>query len=222
MLDMSLFRTPLFSLGVGARTISFITAATVFFLMPFYLQGVVGYTPSKTGLIMITLALGMVLMGPIVGPLSDQLGSRRFTVIGATLSAIGLFVLSRIAEDTTLVTLILGISLQSIGSGMFTSPNTNSILSSVPRTSYGIAAGFVQLLRTSSTVTGIAIATAIITATMVSLGVDSNLKGLAEGINTDARSAFVGGLRNTYLAMACLQLVAVTMSVMKTQVLSEK
>ncbi|MQF65449.1 MFS transporter [SAR202 cluster bacterium AC-409-J13_OGT_754m] len=222
MLDMSLFRTPLFSLGVGARTISFITAATVFFLMPFYLQGVVGYTPSKTGLIMITLALGMVLMGPIVGPLSDQLGSRRFTVIGATLSAIGLFVLSRISEDTTLVTLILGISLQSIGSGMFTSPNTNSILSSVPRASYGIAAGFVQLLRTSSTVTGIAIATAIITATMVSLGVDSNLKGLAEGINTDARSAFVGGLRNTYLAMACLQLVAVTMSVMKTQVLSEK
>ena len=222
LLDMSLFRVPLFSLGVGARTISFITAATVFFLLPFYLQNVVGYTPTKTGLIMITLALGMVLMGPIAGRLSDQFGSRPFNVGGAILSAVGLFVLSRITEDTTLALVLFGIALQSIGSGMFTAPNTNSILSSVPRASYGIAAGFVQLLRTSSTVTGIAIATAIITATMVSWGVDSNLKSVAEGIDTDARSAFVVGLRSTYLVMACLQLAAVVLSTMKTQVLSEK
>jgi EmrB/QacA subfamily drug resistance transporter len=222
MLDMSLFRVPLFSLGVGARTISFISGAAVFFLMPFYLQGVVGYTASKTGLILITLALGMVLMGPIAGRLSDQFGSRPFTVIGATLSATGLFVLSRITEDTTLPIIIFGITLQSIGAGMFTAPNTNSILSSVPRASYGIAAGFVQLLRTSSTVTGIAIATAMITATMVSLGVDSNLKSLSEGIDTETRSAFVIGLRNTYMAMAFLQLVAVAISAMKTQMVSER
>ncbi len=222
MLDMSLFKSSLFSLGVGARTISFITAAAVMFLMPFYLQGVVGYTPSKTGLIMITLALGMVLMGPIAGRLSDQFGSRPFTVFGAALSAAGIFVLARITEDTSLPILLGGITLQSIGAGMFTAPNTNLILSSVPRHSYGIAAGFVQFLRTSSTVTGIAIATAIITSTMVSFNVDSNLKSLSEGIDINARSAFVAGLRNTYVGMACLQLVAVIMSAMKTQALSER
>ena len=100
--------------------------------------------------------------------------------------------------------------------------NTNLILSSVPRHSYGIAAGFVQFLRTSSTVTGIAIATAIITSTMVSFNVDSNLKSLSEGIDINARSAFVAGLRNTYVGMACLQLFAVIMSAMKTQALSER
>ena len=160
--------------------------------------------------------------GPIAGRLSDQFGSRPFTVFGAALSAAGIFVLARITEDTSLPILLGGITLQSIGAGMFTARNTNLILSSVPRHSYGIAAGFVQFLRTSSTVTGIAIATAIITSTMVSFNVDSNLKSLSEGIDINARSAFVAGLRNTYVGMACLQLVAVIMSAMKTQALSER
>ena len=218
MLDLRLFRAPIFSLGVAARSIAFVAAATVLFLMPFYLQGVAGYSPKQAGLIMTTFAVGMVTVGPIAGRLSDRFGWRPFNVGGAALSVVGLFILSRITESTPLAVIMVGISLQSCGMGLFSAPNSSSILSAVDRSRYGIISGFVQLLRTGSTVTGIAVATIIITATMSSQGFETNLKPLAEGASPAVGQAFTSGLRTVYLSMAGLQLLAVVLSLVKAPV----
>lgn len=215
MLDMALFQTRIFSLGVAARAMSFVAAATIMFLMPFYLQGVAGYSPVQAGLILTSIALGMAIVGPIAGRLSDRFGWRPFTVAGASLSAIGLFTLSRISVDTALAIVMLGILLQSSGMGMFSAPNASSILSGAPRRSYGVVSGFVQLLRTASTVTGIAIATLVITATMSSLGFEGSLKGFSEGVGPEIGGAFTSGLRTVFLSMAGLQVAVVVLSLVR-------
>ena len=69
MLDLALFKHRVFSLGVLASFISFLGVASVRFIMPFYLQGVLGYKPSQVGLIMLPTAITMTIMGPLVGPL---------------------------------------------------------------------------------------------------------------------------------------------------------
>ena len=218
MLDMALFKTSIFSLGVSARSISFVAAATILFLMPFYLQGVKGYSPGEAGLIMTTIAFGMVVVGPLAGRLSDRYGPRPFTVAGALISVAGLLILSRITADTPLTTIMLGIMLQSSGMGMFTAPNASSILSGVSRRSYGVVSGFVQLIRTASTVTGIALATLIIIATMSTLGLDATLEGFSGGVSPEIGNAFTSGLRRVYLIMAGLQVVVAILSLIRGRI----
>ena len=205
MLDMLLFKASIFSLGVSARSLSFVAAASILFLMPFFLQGVAGYSPGQTGMIMTSIAVGMVVVGPIAGRLSDKYGPRPFTVGGALISMSGLLILSQVSRDTPLPIIMLGILLQSSGMGMFTAPNASSILSGVSRSSYGVVSGFVQLIRTGSTVTGIAVATLIITAAMSAVGLSATLEGFSEGVSVEVGDAFTTGLQRVYLIMAGLQ-----------------
>jgi MFS family permease len=218
MFDLSLFKIPIFSLGVTARAFAFTTSSVTFLIMPFYLQGVRGYSSAGAGLIIATVAVGMVTIGPMAGRLSDRFGWRFFNVGGAAISVAGLLVLSQMTENSSLYLIILGIGLQSIGMGMFSAPNSSSILSGVPRGNYGVISGFVQLLRTGSTVTGVAIAAVVISVTMSSMGFEPNLKEISDGADPEVGRAFVSGLRTVYLAMAGLQMLAVIISLIKPKV----
>lgn len=215
MLDMTLFKISIFSIGVSARSLSFVVAAPVLFLMPFFLQGVQGYSAGQTGLIMMTIAVGMVVMGPLAGRFSDKLGPRPFTVGGALISMAGLLILSQVDRDTPLILIMLAIMLQSSGMGTFTAPNASSILSGAPRRAYGVVSGFVQLIRTGSTVTGIAVATLLITAAMTSAGLEATLEGFDEGVSQEVGNAFVTGLRRVFLGMASLQLLVAVLSLIR-------
>ena len=215
MLDMLLFKASIFSLGVSARCLSFVAAASILFLMPFFLQGVAGYSPGQTGMIMTSIAVGMVVVGPIAGRLSDKYGPRPFTVGGALISMSGLLILSQVSRDMPLPIIMLGILLQSSGMGMFTAPNASSILSGVSRSSYGVVSGFVQLIRTGSTVTGIAVATLIITAAMSAVGLSATLEGFSEGVNVEVGDAFTTGLQRVYLVMAGLQAGVAVLSLIR-------
>ncbi len=221
MLDLTLFKISIFSLGVSARCLSFVVAAPVLFLMPFFLQGVQGYSAGQTGLIMMTIAVGMVVMGPIAGRLSDRFGPRPFTVGGALTSMTGLLILSQVDGNTPLLLIMLAIMLQSSGMGAFTAPNASSILSGAPRRAYGVVSGFVQLIRTGSTVTGIAIATLLITAAMTSAGLEATLEGFDEGVSLEVGNAFTSGLRRVFLMMATLQLAVAVLSLIRGRVIEE-
>ncbi len=91
MFDVRLFKRKLFAFGISASFISFLGMSASRFLMPFYLQAVLGYSPIKVGLIVIPGSLIMIVAGPLSGRLSDRFGWRWFNVGGLTLSAIGLF-----------------------------------------------------------------------------------------------------------------------------------
>lgn len=210
ILDVTLFRARLFSLSVIARSIFFISQASVLFLMPFYIQGVAGYSPARAGLIMTTMAVGMAVVGPIAGRLSDVFGWRIFNVGGAALSISAAFTLSQLTPDSSVGLVILGIMLQGAAVGMFIAPNSNAIMSSVPLEKYGVISAFQQLLRTGFFVAGIAVATVVVTQTMSNLGYESNLKLISE--SEGAGSAFVSGLRTVYLAIAGLQVITLLLS----------
>ncbi|MCI0440035.1 MAG: DHA2 family efflux MFS transporter permease subunit, partial [Chloroflexi bacterium] len=79
MLALELFRNRLFSTGIAANFLTFLGVTSIFFLMPFYLQEVLEFTPGQAGLIMAPTALIFALLGPIIGRLSDRYGTRKFT-----------------------------------------------------------------------------------------------------------------------------------------------
>ena len=99
MLALELFKRRLFSIGSSASFLGFLGGASVFFLMPFYLQEVLGYSAGEAGLIIAPSALCMGLAGPIAGRLSDKYGWRRFSILGLVIFGAALLLLSQAERD---------------------------------------------------------------------------------------------------------------------------
>ncbi len=210
MLDLRLFKRRLFSMGISAGFISFLGLSAIRYLIPFYLQTVLDYSPGKIGLILAPNAIAMIVIGPLAGRLSDRYGWRILNVGGLLISAAGMFLLVRVTETSSLDLVLAGMLLQSCGLGFFNSPNSSSILSTVERHRYGVVTALLNLMRNSAQVMGIAVATAIVTATMASMGYAASLDAVS-----DAPGAFTTGFRIVCLAMASLTLLGVVISIAK-------
>lgn len=215
MFDVRQFKNRLFSLGVFASFLSFVGMSAVRFLMPFYLQAVMGYSPIQVGLILVPNALSMVVVGPLSGRLSDRYGWRLFNVTGLLMSASALVLLSRIEVSSPLSLVMSGMILQSIGLGIFNAPNNSSILSTVHTSKFGVVSGFLNLVRNSGNVTSIALATAIVTEIMASMGFPPSLSAVDEGASVDLFHSFISGLRIAYLSMGFIVFVGVIVSSIK-------
>ena len=212
LMDLRMFRSRFVSMAVGAQFLSFVGNSSVRFLIPFYLQAVLRYSPQQVGLIIVPSAIAMIVAGPISGRLSDRYGLRRFTVGGLVLSTAGLLILSTLTESSPVMLVIVALVFQMSGNGTFYPPNNASILGSVPESKYGVMSGFVNLIRNAGNITGIAVGTAIVTATMASLGFLPSLSAVSEVGGEEIITAFVAGLRITYKIMATLMVASMVLS----------
>ena len=215
MLELRLFTVRTFSLGVLASFISFLGTTSVSFLMPLYLQSVLGYSPMKTGLILIPNAVAMIVFGPLSGQLSDRYGARIFNVGGMAASAAGLFLLAGITESSALGTVMGAMILQSCGVAIFNSPNNSSIFAAVEQQRYGVVSALLTLVRNSGNVVGVAVATAIVTATMASMGYVPSLAAVSGEGGEGVFGAFTSGLRTAFLTMGGLLVVGIVLSFLR-------
>ena len=216
MLDMSLFRSRVFSLAIGARFLSFLGGSAVFFLMPFYLIQGLGYEANRAALLIIPGSVCMAVIGPLSGRLSDQVGTRWPAAVGMVSSAASMFVLSALSTAITQRgTLSSGCLLSGFGMAAFSSPNTSVIMSSQSPSKYGIVSAFVNLTRTSANVAGMALAVTLVTITMASYGYEPNLSAVAEGSGEGVRQAFVMGMSRAFLVSGALMLFALALTVLR-------
>ena len=215
MMDIRLFKRRLFALGVLASYLNFLGMQSVRFLMPFYLQAVLGLSPGQVGLIIVPGAIGMIITGPLSGRLSDRFGWRWFTMGGLLVSAGGLLILSMLQPDTPFWIAMAGMIMQSTGIGIFNAPNNSSVLSAVEPSKFGVISGFLNLVRNSGNLCSIAIATAIVTATMGLQGYEPTLAGVTPEGSQGLLSAFTSGLRVAYSIMAVVVLAGVVASAFK-------
>ena len=222
MLDLGLFRSRVFAIGISTNFMSFLGITSGRFLLPFYLQAALGYTPALVGLVLLPNAVSRIVMGPVSGRLSDRYGWRLFNVAGLLLSAAGLFALASITVSSSIVLALVGIVLHSAGSGLFQSPNSVSIFSATDPRRHGVVAAFVNLTRNAGNVTGIAIAASIVTAVMASQGFEPNIDAVLDaGPASRLVGSFMTGLKVAFLVMAFLQLIGAAASAFKKSAQSE-
>jgi len=212
MLDLNFFRSRVFSLGVSARFLSFMGMSSVFFLLPFYLVQGLGLEPSRAGLLMVPGAISIAVLGPISGRFSDKVGTRWLTVAGMGLSGVGILMFSRLTVDSTSAYIIAGMLVHGIGVGIFSSPNTSAILTAVPSERFSSASAFLNLTRTSASLAGISMTTAVVTLIMGSMGFEPSLAAVTEDGGEGIKQAFVAGLGKAYLVAAGLLLVSMIIS----------
>ena len=213
MLDLRLFKRPVFARGVATGWLAFLGVVSAMFLIPIYLQDVLGYSPRESGLALISGAAAMTLVGPIAGGISDKLGWRSLTIAGMVVSSGSLFAMAALMSETTpIAVVIILVTAQMVGLGLFISPNISSILSAVERHRYGVVSAFTQLTRNTASVAGTAALTAIVVATMASMGAEAKLDAVAE-----EPGAFVAGVRRALWAMGGVMAVGLVMSILKIE-----
>jgi EmrB/QacA subfamily drug resistance transporter len=122
------------------------TSATGFFIS-LYLQYLKGLDARTAGLIMISQPVAMTLLSPLAGKLSDRKNPGVIASSGMGLTAIGLIMLCFIRETTPDYLIVLLLLLMGIGFGLFSSPNSNAIMSSVEKRHLGVASGVVGTMR---------------------------------------------------------------------------
>jgi EmrB/QacA subfamily drug resistance transporter len=169
MLDVSLFRNGNFTMGLVTRLMSNASFTACAFLIPFYTQGVLGFSPIESGLMMLPFALMFAVAGPISGRTADKIGPRALTVAGFLCSGSAFFVLSLLGHAESelrelVVQIGLGMALLGTGSGLFISPNSAVTLDAVPKDRAGAASGLLYFMAFLGSALGTAGAAAALTS----------------------------------------------------------
>jgi len=146
--ELTLFtRNRTFLFSSLAALINYSATFAVGFLMSLYLQYVKDLDPREAGLVMGSQPVIQALLSPFSGRLSDKIEPGVVASSGMAMSALGLIVLCFIDSDTSMVLIIAVLITMGGGFALFSSPNTNAIMSSVERKYYGIASGTVGTMR---------------------------------------------------------------------------
>jgi len=194
MLDLSLFRIPLFSTSTANAVLNYICVFSITFLMPFYLIQGRGFNPAQAGLLLTVQPVMMAITAPISGELSDRVGSRLPGMLGMGLLACGLFLLSRLGAESQPWLVILGLAVAGSGTGTFISPNTSALMGAAPRSRQGIASGVQAAARNFGMVLGIGLAGAIFTTHLAKDTAASFYAGIQQGFLVAAGIALLGML----------------------------
>ena len=217
MLDLTFFRSKVFSLGVSARFLSFLAGSAVYFIMPFYLVQGLGLEPSHAGLLMVPGSIAIGVWGPVSGRLSDKIGTRWLTVVGMAFAGAGMLLFSTLDENSSTMKVMFSIFLEGTGIGMFSSPNTSAIMTAIDSRKFSVASAFLNLVRTSASLSGIAIFTAIVVFTMSSQGFAPDLSAVTETGGIEIKLVFIAGMKRAFFAAAMVMFAALIVSALRPE-----
>jgi len=208
MIDLTLFKTPVFSMGMTARFLAFMSGSPAYFLLPFFLIQVSGLSEARAAFILAPGSLLMAITGPLGGKLSDRLGTKWPAVGGLCCWTAGVTVLYTLEVGSNPAVVSVGMMLMGAGNGIFGSPNTVSVMSSVGSEKYGVVSALVNMVRTSGNLTGIAVGTTLVVLMMSSMGFQPDLSELTTVGNIEdgqgLMTAFTLGMKRAFLVGALL------------------
>ncbi len=172
MFRLELFKIRMFTAGNIAGFLAALARGGLQFMLIIWLQGIWlplhGYsfeqTPLWAGIYMVPLLVGFVLMGPISGYLSDRFGARAFSTIGMVVQGVGFIGLTFLPANFPYPVFGGLIFLLGCGSGLFASPNTSAIMSSVPAAQRGVSSGMRATFQNGASLVSIGVFFSIVTA----------------------------------------------------------
>ena len=194
VLNINLFRNnTVFAFSNLAALINYSATFAVGFLLSLYLQYIKGFPPQQAGLILVAQPAVMALFSPLAGRLSDKIEPQIIASSGMGVSVLGLLLLSFLTEKTALGFIITGLILLGFGFALFSSPNTNAVMSSVERRYYGVGSAMLATMR--------------LTGQMLSMGVAMLIFAIFIGkvqISPANYSMFLVSLKTAFIFFAAL------------------
>lgn len=148
VININLFRyNMIFAFSNLAAMINYAATFAVSFLLSLYLQQLKGLSPQEAGTVLIAQPIIQALFSPLAGRLSDKHEPRIIASLGMGLNFIGLILLVFLSRETPIGYIIGCLMFLGFGFALFSSPNTNAIMSAVERRDFGVAGAVVSMMR---------------------------------------------------------------------------
>jgi MFS family permease len=210
VVNFALFRIRMFTWSVLSLLLVATANSMATFLMPFYLQDVLGLSPSFMGVLFLAAPVFTIACANASGRLTDRIGPRVPASIGA-LVTMGAFVIGLVLRtDSSWLWPTALLALTGLGSGFFNAPNQTAIIGSVPREYRGFATGMVQTLFGVGSLLGISLAGVLLT---ILFRYHTGNPDMKPGSANPA--AFVASMNATYFACVTLMAGALLASLMR-------
>ncbi|MCW3116242.1 MAG: drug resistance transporter, EmrB/QacA subfamily [Chitinophagaceae bacterium] len=146
LLDLSLFTNFKFVNGLGLTFVRSVAMLGGLFLLPFLLQGYLGYSETVSGLIILPNALMVGLIMPFAGKWTDAHGYRSVTIAGLAVLGISMFLFGQLHTGSALLLILLAMMLRGAGFGLLTTPLTAAVISAVPKEKVAMASSINTLI----------------------------------------------------------------------------
>lgn len=175
ILEFSVFKYPIFTLTTAIGMIVFAVMISGATILPIYMQNMLGFSPVKSGLLLLPGAVVMGMMSPIAGRIFDKVGARWLALIGLLLTTVTTFMMAEISVSTTFFYLSMLNAVRMFGVSMVMMPVTTAGLNQLPKhlIPHGTA-----MNNTMRQIAG-SIGTAILFTVMVSAQLDPKKYGMS-------------------------------------------
>jgi EmrB/QacA subfamily drug resistance transporter len=193
-----ILKNRVFAFSGMAALINYSATSAIGFFISLYLQYLKGLDARSAGLIMISQPVAMTLLSPLAGKLSDKRNPGVIASVGMGITASGLVLLCFITKATPDYIIVLLLLLLGTGFGIFSSPNSNAIMSSVEKRHLGIASGVVGTMR--------------MVGQMMSMGIAMMLLSLFIGkqtINPETYPGLISAMRMGFIIFSVLSILGI-------------
>jgi EmrB/QacA subfamily drug resistance transporter len=235
-LDVRLFGNPRFSAAAAVVGLVFFAGLGVFFFTSFYVQLVRGYSPLRTGLLMLPFAAAQLIFAPLSAALVKRYGAKAVSAVGMGLNVVALGGYLFVGVSTPMWVVGALFFVQGVGMANVMPPATESIMSTLPREKAGVGSAVSNTVRQVAGALGIAVlgsilsgvyrshvetATAALPASARSAANESiaGAHGVADRIGaaggsviSGADHAFVTAMHTTAVVAAAVALIGVIVS----------
>ena len=211
MLNLSLFRVPTMSPTLLASLFQGLASFSVLYLLLMYLQGVRGYSPLHSSLLLLPGYVVGGVVGPIGGRLADRYGAVWPATVGLVLQMVALVIYAQLGTGSAIWILSGAYVIGAVGSGGFYPANNAAVMKAAPAGSFGIASG---MLRTFA---NIGMVFSFAAAIVVASGTISKRQAFAIFVGTSKLSAHIGteftsGIHNAFYLSVVLMAIAAMFS----------
>ncbi len=167
LLDLRLlFGNKPFALANAAAFINYAATFALTFMLSLLLQYAYELPPRSAGMWLLVPSICMMVTAPLAGKLSDTIDPGIPASIGMTMTGIGLLILTVLPAGFHLNLMLLPMAIIGIGLGLFSSPNTNAIMSGVEKRFLGVASALVSTMRVTGQAVSMGIAALVIHAVL--------------------------------------------------------
>jgi len=211
LLDLSIFKNSRYSINLFTAFVLSFMMGFQGIIIPFYMQGVLNTPPDVAGMYMSVMPIIVLLVTPISGILSDKVGGEKLSVLGQGIIFIGLILMSTLTKDSTVLTMIIYLSVMSLGTSLFQAPNNATIMSSLPPDKLGIGGSAAMSIRNTGGSMSIALTTVILYGGMSSV-LGYRVTGYIK--ESGMEEAFMYGMRNNFIFGAVLCSCSIIISIM--------
>ena len=223
LVDLSLFQIREFAAAQMAGLFATMSLSSLSFLLPFYWQGLRGFSAQTAGLLMLPVPLTLMIVAPLSGKASDRFGSRGIATTGMLFIMTGLLMVSQLTETMPVQQVLVRLMVFAAGFGMFIAPNNNSIMSCVPPSKRGVSGGLLGMFRYLGQAVGVAFAGSLFAFLVTDASGDgmqllsslSSGDSLAADALNHSHTAFIQGMSGVALAGAAFAAVGAVLSLLR-------